>query len=63
MRYVSKRYKRLHGDIKMIVCNKCGWFGNRSKLMVFYSGFPSTKISEEYCCPKCGSQDYKEMKV
>ncbi|MCK4526308.1 hypothetical protein KAW18_02955 [candidate division WOR-3 bacterium] len=47
----------------MIVCNKCGWFGNRSKLMVFYSGFPSTKISEEYCCPKCGSQDYKEMKV
>ena len=47
----------------MIVCNKCGWFGNRSELMIFYSGFPSTKINEEHCCPKCGAQDYKEVSV
>lgn len=47
----------------MIVCNNCGWFGNRSELMVFYNRFPSTMINEEHCCPKCGAQDYKDVRV
>ena len=48
---------------KMIVCNKCGWFGNRSELMIFYSGFLSTEIKKEDWCPKCGVQDYKDVRV
>lgn len=47
----------------MIVCNKCGWFGSHSELMIFYNRFPMTKRNEERCCPKCGAQDYKEVRI
>ena len=47
----------------MIVCNKCGWCGNRSELITFYNGLKSAGAKEEYCCPNCGAQDYKDMRI